>query len=153
VAQSPELVPSEGGIELRYLAPLPASDLDLAWQVTLPQTGLVMRWRATLHPPPDRAVVLRQSLDARSAEVSQRADGGLALGIVLTNRGKNALTPSRDDIALKRGSETLPLPELPELQTPFAPGEARRFTIPLPEPDGGAPLVLSIGSYRWQIAL
>jgi hypothetical protein len=151
VAQSPEQAPTEGGIELRYLVPLPAGDLDLAWQVTLPQTSQVMRWRTTLHPPLDRALVLRQSLDAQSTEVIRQANGGLALGILLTNHGKNALTLSRDDVVLRRGSESLSLPELPELQTPLAPGEARTLTISLPETDSGTPLVLSVGSYRWQI--
>ena len=149
VVQSPEQAPIAGGVELRYLVPLPAGELDLAWQVQ-PQSGIVMRWRVTLNPPPDRALVLRKALEIQHAELAN-PEGGLAVQLTLSNTGDSPLLLSRDDVALKRGSETLPLPELPELQVPLAPGETRTLTIPLPETDGDTPLVFSIGSYRWQI--
>lgn len=150
VVQSPEQAPIEDGIELRYLVPLPAGELELAWQLTQPQSGAVMRWRATLSPPPDRALVLRKALEAQRVELAN-AEGN-SLTIQLRNSGDGLLTLSRDDIVLQRGSEVLPLPDLPELHAPLAPGEARTLTIPLPEIADGAPLVLSVGSYRWQIA-
>jgi hypothetical protein len=152
VVQSPEQVSIEDGIELRYLVPLPAGELELAWQLTLPQSGAVMRWRATLSPPPDRALVLRKALEAQRVELANAEGNSFALQLMLRNSGDGLLTLSRDDLALKRGSEVLPLPDLPELHAPLAPGEARTLTIPLPEIADGAPLVLSVGSYRWQIA-
>ena len=74
VVQSPEQAPIAGGVELRYLVPLPAGELDLAWQVQ-PQSGIVMRWRVTLNPPPDRALVLRKALEIQHAELANPEGG------------------------------------------------------------------------------
>lgn len=148
--QTPEQLAAAEGIALRYLVTLPASDLDVAWDITAPESARLYRWRATLAPPPDRFSVLRAALEVPAVELVRRDGGGFDLRLTLQNRSSAPLSLTRDDITLRRGAETLPVPSLPDLPLLLAPGARRTLSVALP--DNLAALVIAVGPYRWQLA-
>jgi hypothetical protein len=150
--QSPEQVATADGVELHYLVPLPASDLEVAWSITPPGIDQVLRWRATLAPPPTRDAVLRAALTVREVKVlpsEQRA--GFVLRIMLANQGDQLLQLARDDLALTQGPNQLTIPDLASLHSPLAPNETRILDVPLPNQAFSPPLVVTIGAERFQI--
>jgi hypothetical protein len=150
--QSPEQVATVDGVELHYLIPLPASDLEVGWNITLPGTDQVLRWRAMLAPPPSRDAVLRAALMVREVKVlpsEQRA--GVVLRITLANQGDQSLQLARDDLALTQGPNQLTIPDLASLHSPLASNETRTLDLPLPNQAFSPPLVVTIGAERFQI--
>lgn len=150
--QSPEQIAMTDGVELRYLIPLPASDLDVAWSITPPGTDQVLRWRTTLAPPPSRAAVIDAALAVREVKVLPPEPGaGVVLRITVANQGHQPLQLARNDLVLTQGTNQLAIPDLASLQTALAPGEVRTLDLPLPDQTFSPPLILTIGAERFQI--
>jgi len=150
--QSPEQIATTDGVELRYLIPLPASDLEVAWSITPPGTDQVLRWRATLVPPPSRDAVMRAALAVQEVKLLPVTRGaGFVLRITLVNQGDQPLHLTRDDLALIQGTGRLTIPDLASLQTPLAPNETRALDLPLQDQSFSPPLILTIGAERFQI--
>jgi hypothetical protein len=137
---------------LRYSVPLPATSLELVWQLSLPD-GSLARWRFTQEPPPSRELLVWRSVALGTVSASPDALGATVLHITLENRGEVPLQLSTADIRLAQGSTALPIGELAGLQTPLEPGEARTIDVPLPPQAGRSPLVLTVGGTRARIDL
>ena len=152
--QSPEQTTTADGVELRYLVPLPAADLSVAWSITLPGTNQVLRWRTTLAPPPGRDTVVRAALSVREVKAlaPEHPGAGFVLRVTLANTSDQPLQLTRDDVTLTQGTSELTIPDLPGLRSPLAPDETRTLDLPLPDETLSSPLVLTVGASRFQIA-
>lgn len=147
--QSPEVIATADGAQLRYLAPLPTEELEVAWSLRSPETGRSARWRTRLAAPPDRTTVVRQAL----AVPSVRAKPGhpATLEITVVNRASQPLQLTATDIVLVQGTQPITVPDLAGLQRPLAPGEQRFLELSLPENLRSSALTLIIGSARFAI--
>lgn len=150
-ASSPEEVATTNGVELRYLVALPVSDIAVAWSITPPGSLTPYRWRATLSPPPERLAVLRDALLVRDVAVVAAPDGSTSLQLTLVNTSKYPLPLRSEDLTLTQGTSTLTLPDLAVLRQPLAPGAEQRIELPLDADTLSAPLVFTVGPYRFSI--
>lgn len=147
--QSPEVLTTAQGAQLRYITPLPASELEVAWSLRSPDTGQSARWRMRLPAPPDRATVVRRAIAVPSVEVKLGQPS--VLEITVTNRGGEPIQLTASDIVLTQGSQQLTVPDLAGLQRPLAGGERRVLELPLAESLRSSALTLTIGSARFAI--
>lgn len=144
-----ETIAHPNGAELRYLVPLPSSEMPIAWDMTVPGTGQIVRWRATLAPPASRVEVLRAALNVLDVSTQAQA-GDLTISITVINHSKAPLLLTRDDLTLQQGDHRINTPDIAALTTPLASGERRTLTFSVP----GArqqPLILTIGTQSYRI--
>jgi hypothetical protein len=157
LADGQQYLPSEttatsGGTELRYLVPLPAGEIALAWDITPPSAVQSLRWRATLAPPPRRAEVLRDALVVKDVQVREAHPGELTISLAIANVGKELLTLSRDELTLAQASQPIPLPDIPMLATPLKAGEQRVITFTASVGALQQAAILTVGGVPFQIA-
>jgi hypothetical protein len=150
-ASSPEQVATTTGVELRYLVALPTGDLAVAWSFTPPGSLKPYRWRATLAPPPERLAVLRDALLVRDVAITAAPDGRTSLQFTLVNTSKYPLSLRSEDLTLTQGTSTLTLPDPAVLRQPLDPGVEQRIELPLNADTLSAPLVFTVGPYRFSI--
>jgi hypothetical protein len=146
-----EITSTAGGAELRYLVPLPAGEIALAWDVTVPGAVQSLRWRATLAPPPSRAEVLRDALLVQGVRVREDHPGELTIAAALTNQGTEPLTLTRDELTFAQGAQPITLPDIPALATPLKPGERRTITFTVAVGALQQAATLTIGGVPFQI--
>lgn len=147
--QSPEVLTTAEGAQFRYITPLPAGELEVAWSLRAPDSGLSARWRTRLPAPPDRATVVRQAIAVPSVAVQPGQPVKLAITVI--NRGGEPIQFTASDIVLAQGGQQLTVPDLAALQRPLAAGEQRVLELPLPENLHSSALTLTIGSARFAI--
>lgn len=147
-----ETTPTDGGAELRYLVPLPAGEIALAWDVTPPGAVQSLRWRATLAPPPSRADVLRDALLVQDVRLREDQPGELMVIADMLNRGADPLLLTRDELTLAQAGQPIPLPDIPALATPLKPGERRAIAFTATVGALQPPATLTIGGVPFQIA-
>jgi hypothetical protein len=140
------------GTKLRYLIPLPAGEIALAWDVIAPGAVQSLRWRVTLAQPPSRAEVLRDALAVKQVRVREAHPDELTIDLMISNVGEEMLTLSRDELTLVQASQPIPLPDIPTLATPLKPGEQREITFTTPVGDLQQAATLTVGGVSFQIA-
>jgi len=146
-----ETTPTQGGTELRYLVPLPAGEIALAWDVTVPGAVQSLRWRATLAPPRSRAAVLRDALLVQDVRVTEDRPGDLTIAVEVTNQSAEPLTLTRDELALSQGAQPITLPDIPALADPLKPGEQRTITFTVTVGGLQQAATLTVGGVPFQI--
>ena len=156
LADGQQYLPSEttattSGAELRYLVPLPAGEIALAWDITPPSAVQSLRWRATLAPPPSRAEVLRDALAVKDVHVREEHPGELTISLAISNQDKEPLMLSRDELTLTQASQPIPLPDIPTLATPLKPGEQRVMTFTASVGSLQQAAILTVGGVPFQI--
>jgi hypothetical protein len=144
-----ETMPGPSGAELRYLVPLPTTDLSIAWDLTIPTTGQSVRWRTTLALPVSRVEALRGALAVLAVQ-ARTENGALTISVSLVNHGPSPLQLASEDIVLMAGERRLPTPEIGALITALAPGERRTLAFTMPAVQQG--LTLTIGTQTYRIA-
>jgi hypothetical protein len=143
-----ETLTQQNGAELRYLVPLPVSELPIAWDLSVPGTGQIVRWRATLAPPLNRVEALRGALAV--LDVSAREENGaVSISFSVVNHSPSPLHLRREDIVLMAGERRIPTPDIGALTTPLATGERRAVVFSVPA--GQQPLTLTIGTQSYRI--
>lgn len=147
-----ETTATDSGAELRYLVPLPAGEIALAWDLTPPGAVQSLRWRTTLAAPPSRTQVLRDALRVQSVQLHEEHPGELTFDIVISNQGTEPLTLSRDELTLAQGAQPITLSDLPALATPLKPGEQRTITFTAALGSLQQPATLTVGGVPFQIA-
>jgi hypothetical protein len=143
-----ETVAVSQGAELRYLVPLPTSELPIAWELTIPGSGQVARWRAILTPPINRVEVLRGALAVLDVS-ARKENGAVTISFSLVNHGPSPLQVTREDIVLTEGERRLPTPAIGTLTALLEKGERRTIVFSLPL--GQQPLTLTIGTQAFRI--
>ncbi|HEX5690538.1 MAG TPA: hypothetical protein VFX76_11080, partial [Roseiflexaceae bacterium] len=146
-----ETTPTDSGAELRYLVPLPTGEIRLAWHVTPMGAVQSVRWRATLAPPPTRAVVLRDALRVKQVQVRESRPGELTITAQLTNIGAAPLLLTHDELTLVQGAQPLALPDIPALADPLQPGEQRTLSFTATVGGLQQAVVLTIGGVPFEI--
>lgn len=147
-----ETTPTQAGAELRYLVPLPAGEIALAWDVTSPGAVQSLRWRATLAPPPGRAGVLRDALRVQDVHLREDRPGELTIAVAVTNLSAEPLALARDEFTLVQAAQPIPLPDIPTLATPLTPGEQRVITFTATMGRLQQAATLTVGGVPFQIA-
>src|SRR5262249_30290550 len=140
------------GAELRYLVPLPAGEIALAWDITPPGAVQSLRWRATLAAPPSRAEVLRDALLVKQIQLHENHPCELTLAVAISNQGTEPLTLSRDELTLAEGSQPISLPDIPALATSLKPGEQRTISFTAAVGSLQQAATLTVGGVPFQIA-
>jgi hypothetical protein len=151
-AESP--VATNGVTNIRYLVPLPVSELPVVWSLTSPRSGRVVRWRTTLTTPLERNALLQQRLTVVAVS-SLLHDNSLSLKIMLHNSHDQMLQLTSRDLQVSGevSNKLIPLtaPEPGELVVPGG-----THTIILRTELQAAlaePLLLTIGTARFRLTV
>jgi hypothetical protein len=139
---------------IRYLVPLPVSELPVVWSLTSPRSGRVVRWRTTLTTPLERNALLQQRLTVVAVS-SLLHDNSLSLKIMLHNSHDQMLQLTSRDLQVSGevSNKLIPLtaPEPGELVVPGG-----THTIILRTELQAAlaePLLLTIGTARFRLTV
>ncbi|NWF82039.1 MAG: hypothetical protein HXY37_18645 [Chloroflexi bacterium] len=143
--------PAADGAALSYLIPLPTTPVEAALRVTTAD-GRVLRWRLPLNPPPTRDATLREALSVTAVKAQLADAGATELRITLENRGAATLILTPADLALTQGETLLSLPMIAGLEAALEPGATRTLTVSVVPGRSAQPLILRIGSERFQIS-
>ncbi len=151
-AESP--VATDGMTNIRYLVPLPAIELPVAWSLTSPRSGRVVRWRTALPPPLERRALLQQKLSVIAVSPLLH-DSSLSLKITLHNSHDQPLQLTSRDLQVSgEVSNTLIPLTAPEPGDLVVPGGTHTITLRTELQSAlTEPLLLTVGTARFRLTV